>query len=158
MIFVTVGQELPFDRLIKAVDEWSGKHSRGDVFAQIGQTKRRPINIKWVDFLEPVDYRKRIEEASLIVSHAGVGTITYALKKGKPIIILPRLAELGEHYTSHQKPTAEYFKDKYGIVVVDNKGELINKLDSPDSIKSRKPINFAASEELLKTIKDFINQ
>ena len=36
MIFVTVGTQLAFDRMIKAVDEWAGARGRTDVFAQVG--------------------------------------------------------------------------------------------------------------------------
>jgi hypothetical protein len=33
MIFVTVGTQGQFDRLIRTVDEWAGGHGRTDVFA-----------------------------------------------------------------------------------------------------------------------------
>lgn len=36
MIFVTVGTQVQFDRLIRTVDEWAGARARSDIFAQIG--------------------------------------------------------------------------------------------------------------------------
>lgn len=35
MIFVAVGTQLPFDRLIGAVDKWAASRGRNDVHAQI---------------------------------------------------------------------------------------------------------------------------
>ena len=37
MIFVTVGTDSPFDRLMQVVDEWAAASGRTDVFAQIGE-------------------------------------------------------------------------------------------------------------------------
>ena len=36
MIFVTVGTQGPFDRLVRAVDKWAGMRARADIFAQTG--------------------------------------------------------------------------------------------------------------------------
>ncbi len=38
MIFVTVGEQLPFDRLVRAVDEWAAASGK-EVFAQIGNSE-----------------------------------------------------------------------------------------------------------------------
>ena len=50
MIFVTVGTQLPFDRLIRAVDNWAKAAGRRDVFAQIGPASYRPLHIDSADF------------------------------------------------------------------------------------------------------------
>jgi len=44
--FATVGSQEPFDRLIRAVDEWAVLHGRSDVFAQIGDSTYCPEHIK----------------------------------------------------------------------------------------------------------------
>ena len=36
MIFVTVGSQLPFDRLVRAVDDWAAGNGGAAAFAQIG--------------------------------------------------------------------------------------------------------------------------
>jgi UDP-N-acetylglucosamine transferase subunit ALG13 len=53
VIFVTVGAQMPFDRLVKAVDQWAGENGREDIYAQIGQSDYRPSNIQWTKFLKP---------------------------------------------------------------------------------------------------------
>ena len=58
MIFVTVGEQLPFDRLIKTVDEWAASQGREDVFAQIGKASYIPKHIKWTKFVSPEKFIK----------------------------------------------------------------------------------------------------
>jgi UDP-N-acetylglucosamine transferase subunit ALG13 len=41
MIFVTVGSQMPFDRLVEAVDGWVGQTTR-EVLAQIGDSQLKP--------------------------------------------------------------------------------------------------------------------
>ena len=87
MIFLTVGSELAFDRLVKAVDEWCFSRQRDDVFGQIaapGPNGYYPKHFPWEGFVTPAKYEQLIEEADLIVGHAGMGSIITALTKEKP--------------------------------------------------------------------------
>ena len=61
MIFVTVGTQVHFDRLIRTVDEWAGVRGRSDVFAQIGPSNYRAQHIQTKPFIDPTEFRKRIE-------------------------------------------------------------------------------------------------
>ena len=63
MIFVTVGHQMPFDRLISAVDKWAAERGRDDVFAQIGETELRPRHIRWAAKVDPGEFRERVEAA-----------------------------------------------------------------------------------------------
>ena len=47
MIFATVGTQLPFDRLIVALDQWAASSPDVEVFAQIGRGEYRPGPITW---------------------------------------------------------------------------------------------------------------
>ena len=97
MIFVTVGTQGQFNRLIRTVDEWAGSRGRTNVFAQTGQSDYRPKHIRSKPFIDPTEFRKRVETASLVIAHAGMGSIITALELGKRIIVMPRRAKLGEH-------------------------------------------------------------
>src|SRR5688500_7551831 len=87
LIFVTVGAQMPFDRLVRTVDQWAGDRRRSDVFAQIGASDYRPSNIRWERFLEPEEFKQRYAAASVIVAHGGTGSIITALHLGKPILL-----------------------------------------------------------------------
>jgi UDP-N-acetylglucosamine transferase subunit ALG13 len=88
VIFVTVGGQIPFDRLVRGVDEWAGARSDVHVFAQIGLSELRPRNIDWTEFLTPEEFRQRVQSARALVAHAGMGSILTALEFGKPILVL----------------------------------------------------------------------
>ena len=117
MIFVTVGTQLPFDRLINAVDTWASRNPDIEIIAQIGPTDIQPINMQYSSFLSPDKADEYFVQASLIVSHAGMGSILTALKYRKPILILPRRASLSEHRNDHQMATAKWLCNKPGITV-----------------------------------------
>ena len=92
MIFVTVGTQLPFDRLVRAMDEWAARHHRNDVFAQIGPANAyRPRHVQWSNFIPAPEFRRWMERADLVVSHAGMGTIISALELGAPILLIQSL-------------------------------------------------------------------
>ena len=88
MILVTVGTQLAFDRLIKAVDAWVGNHPGERAFAQIGPANFQPCHMESNDFVPPDQADALFRDAELIVSHAGMGSILTALKYRKPIICI----------------------------------------------------------------------
>ncbi|MCU0779024.1 MAG: hypothetical protein MUF86_15345, partial [Akkermansiaceae bacterium] len=92
--------------MLHVIDSWARENQRKDVFAQIGAGAWKPDFIEYVEFLEPREFKRRFNEASLIISHAGMGTILSALLHGKPILVMPKLASLGEHRNEHQLATA----------------------------------------------------
>lgn len=75
MIFVTVGAQMPFDRLVKAVDHWAKEKGRGDVFAQIGPTEWRPSHIEWTQFLTSAEFFEKFEAADAIVALGSSPTV-----------------------------------------------------------------------------------
>lgn len=139
MILVTVGTQLPFDRLIKAMDALAPElHER--VVAQVGPSNYAPQNIDAFPNIEPSKFASLFQEARVIVAHAGIGTIMNARKFQIPIIILPRLASKGEHRNDHQLATCHQIRGYTGIYVADNEDELRalskrNDLVPPDTLE-----------------------
>lgn len=128
MIYVTVGTQLPFARLIKAVNDVAAEKGL-DVFAQIGPDKSHYNAIKTADFVDPEEANRFIREADLIIAHAGMGTIITASQYGKPLIIMPRHFQFGEHRNDHQIATARRFQDFSNITVVDDKRSLADAVN-----------------------------
>jgi len=127
MIFLTVGTQFPFDRLIKSVDQaFDGRLINEEIFAQIGETSYKPLNFESVVSLEKNVFDKRLKEASSVISHAGMGTITMALKNHKPLLVMPRLKRYREHVNDHQVATARKFEELGHILAVYDAKDLPN--------------------------------
>lgn len=156
MIFVTVGTQLPFDRLVETVDKWVGM-TGSEVFAQTGSTFYKPLNLKYSDFLNPSEVEEIFKKATLVVSHAGIGSILSALKYRKPIIIMPRRASLNEHRNEHQLATAKWLNNKSGIHVAWDETELAQLLTKSESLNSSSGMSDLASQELIENLKNFIS-
>ena len=156
MIFVTVGASEPFDRLIGAVDQWAGVRGRTDVFAQIGSSDYRPKDIAVIQFVQPLEYRTLVHSASVVVAHAGMGSIIAALEAGKPIVVMPRRAHLRETRSDHQVATAHQFAQQGRIIVALDEQQLFSKLDQVQSSFVKDKISAEASPQLISTIRAFI--
>jgi UDP-N-acetylglucosamine transferase subunit ALG13 len=158
MILVTVGAQMPFDRLVRTVDEWAAQRGRNDVFAQIGTTDWRPRHIEWVPFLPPDEFRKRVIEATIVVAHAGMGSIITALELGKPILVMPRRGHLRETRNDHQVATAERFLAQGRIQVAFDEAELVTQLDRLEELTIQKHdlLSTTASPELIGELRKFI--
>ena len=129
MILVTVGGQLPFDRLVHAVDEWARDNRREDLFAQIGTSSNPPRHIRWEYFLSPTEFQNKALEAEVIIAHAGMGSILTALELQKPVVVMPRRAHLGEHRNDHQWATVRHLSKDIGVVVAADEVELAALLD-----------------------------
>lgn len=156
MIFVTIGTQLPFDRLIKIIDELAPQLNE-EVIAQVYQCGFTPQNIKTIDFLAPDEFNTLYEKARLIISHAGMGTILSALQKEKPIIVFPRIAALGEHRNEHQLATARKFKEMGTVNVAMNEEELTSMLLKGNHATHQR-IGNSASPSLIQSIQKFIDE
>jgi UDP-N-acetylglucosamine transferase subunit ALG13 len=156
MIFVTVGTQVHFDRLIRTVDEWAGSRGRSDVFAQVGPSNYLAKQIETKPFIGPEEFRKAVESASVIVAHAGMGSIITALELGKRIIVMPRRAALGEQRNDHQLSTAKRFAAQGRIIVALNEQELLEKLDHLDATVELDRLGAHASPDLIATIRTFV--
>lgn len=157
MIFVTVGTQLAFDRLISAVDDWSACHPTVKVFAQTGPAAKLPEHMKFADFVAPDTADELFQEASLIVSHAGMGSILTALRYKKPILIMPRRASLGEHRNEHQLATAKWLGSTPGISVAWDEKEIGTFLDRREMLNGGAGISDFASPELIQRLKACIH-
>lgn len=156
MKFLTVGTQLPFDRLVKHVDAWARARS-ANVYAQVGPTEFEPRFITAVRRLEPRDFGVKMREATAVISHAGMGTILTALQLGKPIVVMPRLAKFKEHRNDHQLATAKQLIGRPGILVAMNEEELASRLDALESMTAFEGVAERASGELIEAIRAFID-
>lgn len=156
MIFVTVGAQMAFDRMIRAVDEWAGAHGRTDVFAQIGPAEYTPRHIAHTEFLEPPQFAERAKSASVIVAHAGMGSIITALTMGKPILVMPRRGDLRETRNDHQVATAKRLGELGKVAVAMDERELVERLGRLDELTAAGAIGSHAQDSLIEAVRGVI--
>lgn len=157
MILVTVGAQMPFDRMVRAVDAWAGTRGRRDVFAQIGETDYRPLHMEWTPFIDPGQFRERVARSDVLVAHAGMGSILTALEAGKGILVMPRRGDLRETRNDHQVATARRFLELGRVSVAFDENELATKLDDLHGVGAGGRIGPYASDRLIRAIRDFID-
>lgn len=131
-IFITLGsQKFQFNRLLKAVDELceKGTVDAEDVFAQIGYSDYLPKNFSYKKFLDRDEFSKEMGKADIVITHGGTGAIIGAVKKGKKVIAVPRLAKYGEHVDDHQLQLVGQFKELDLICECDDVDKISDALD-----------------------------
>ena len=135
MIFVTVGtHEQPFDRLIRAVDEWAASSSE-DVLIQTGVSSYEPVNCRWQHFFKQQEMYDFINQARIVITHGGPSCYFDVLKRGKIPIVVPRHHEFGEHVDDHQlEISREYKRINNSIILIEDIEQLSKSIDDYDSI------------------------
>jgi UDP-N-acetylglucosamine transferase subunit ALG13 len=158
VILVTVGTQLPFERLIMAMDSLSPKLDE-PIFAQIGDSSYVPKNFEYCDMMQPAIFEAKFAQASRIVSHAGIGSVLTAKRHGKPIIIFPRRLSEGEHRNDHQLATCEQLETRPGIFVAYDEVALENLVlsDMPASLPEGQTSHLGnGRQRLIEGLADFI--
>lgn len=156
MIFVTVGTQGPFDRLVRTVDSWAGGVAREDVFAQIGPSEYEPQSIRFVQSLEPDEFRQLIREASVVISHAGIGTILQVSEAGVPAIVMPRRVALGEQRNDHQWATANRLAELGLVTVARDESDLLGVLAEVDDLSTGRSDASDRRDQLISRLRAFI--
>lgn len=127
MIFVTVGNAThSFRRLLVAVDVCaeSGLFGAERVFAQTGYNPIQLGHCEGRSFLSRSEFRKSLEEASLVISHGGAGTILEMIHLNKVPVVMPRRKRYGEHVNDHQVQLVRAMASQGWIVPVFEPEEL----------------------------------
>lgn len=153
MIFVTVGTQLPFERLVAAVDNWSGtKSPKPEVLAQVGAGRLDYVNLRSVRTLDGAQYSAAVADAELIIAHAGTGSILTALDYGIPVIVMPRDNRRGEHRDDHQMQTARQLETMGLVSIAWSETELPLLIDD----KLRRPRGASTMRKRGTELVDFL--
>ena len=157
MILVTVGMQIPFDRLCRSVDDWAGARKRDDVFMQTGETDWVPEHSKHTKMIRPDEFRELMTKADLLIMHVGVGSIVTASDYGIPMVLMPRRESLLETRNDHQYHAPLKIRETPGIEVAMDETEIPGILDRIDWDR-RPEVDFGAtSPELIRNLSQFIN-
>ena len=153
MIFVALGtQDKSFKRLLDLAEKIN---TDDKIICQAGFTKYESSKLEIHDYFDADEYNKTINEADVVISHGGVGTILNALSLNKKIIVVPRLKKYGEHQNDHQLQVARVFNEKGHIVLFED-GNDINEVLKKAKEFSPKPF-VSNNANFVNKMKDYLD-
>lgn len=152
MIFVSAGTQFPFDRLVRMVDSVAEEFGE-EIVAQAMPDKYNPVHFKLFNIIPSQEYNNYVANSRIVVAHAGMGIIITALKLGKPILVLPRLARLGEHRNEHQTSTATHLQQMGYVNVIESVDDLRRFLAAPQASANKQELR----REVTSDLTDFIS-
>ena len=157
MILVLLGtQNNSFVRLLEAIQKnIDEKIITDEVIVQAGFTKIESKDMKILSLIDKEELSKLQDEADLIITHGGVGSIISSLKKGKKVIVVPRLKKYDEHVNNHQLQIARRFEQEGYVKHVINLKNLEKVIKSMDEFIPR-PYESDESN-VLTIIENYIN-
>jgi len=152
--FVCLGtQDKTFNRLLEVIEK---SDLSDEIIVQAGFTKFNSSKMDIKEYLNPSEFEKYMEEANLIITHGGVGTILKALNKNKKIIACARLAKYKEHQNDHQKEIIDKFEEE-GYLLQLNENQNLNELLK--QIEDFKPKKYLSNQEnFLRQVKEYLNK
>jgi UDP-N-acetylglucosamine transferase subunit ALG13 len=158
MIFVTIGTQVPFDRMIQAVDEAAPLLHGKELIVQALESQYKAKHFKTLDYISPSDFKHYIESSELVISHAGTGTILSVSQLEKPLIVFPRSGKLKETRNDHQMATCRKLESITKLQVAYDQQQLTEKiglyLQGKLPVMERVPTH--ASTGMLNSIRHFI--
>ena len=140
MILVLLGtQNNSFVRLLDAIqNNIDKKVIRDKVIVQAGFTKFESKDMEIFSLMDKDRLSELQDKADLIITHGGVGSIISSLKKGKKVIVVPRLKKYGEHVNNHQLQIARRFGEEGYVKYVINLKNLAKTISKIDKFEPRK--------------------
>jgi UDP-N-acetylglucosamine transferase subunit ALG13 len=151
VIFVTVGNATQgFGRLLNAVDRMAGEGAFGKeiVFIQSGNNPGfRTSHCKHEPFLDMANFETKIQEADLVISHAGAGTLFHVFQAGKLSVVMPRRKKYGEHVDDHQIELVEALAAEGRIIPAYEPEDLPNAIEKAFAENRRRKGSGVRSEE-----------
>lgn len=158
MILVLLGtQNNSFYRLLEEIEKNIKDGTiKEEVIVQAGYTKFQSYRMRIIDLMSKEQLEQFQDEADLIITHGGVGSIISSIEKGKKVIAVPRIHEYGEHVNNHQKEIVKDFNDKGYIIGVEKVEDLKQAIIKSKNFEPKKyqPNN----EKMLKIIEEFIDK
>lgn len=126
MILVTLGtQDKPFARLLEAVQRAIDDGAIKDrVVVQAGYTEFESKDMEIFDYIPQEKFASYLNEADLIITHGGVGTIMTGLREHKKILAGARLAKYKEHHNDHQTQLLTAFSQKGYLIYMEDLSDI----------------------------------
>lgn len=153
MIFLLTGtHEQQFDRVVRAVDELETGEEK---VIQYGYSTYRPVSSKSRDFMSFDEVKNHMKQASVVVTHAGTGSVMLALSLGIRPIVAPRYKIHGEHVDDHQLQLVDTLV-KDGLVVPFYDGDSLEARIHEARVAMENPRKIEPDARLVSDIRKII--
>lgn len=125
--FVSVGNaKQGFTRLLEMVRK-AASDLPAPVFVQHGHTTwHNASGIQASAFIGMDEFAQRVQQAKVVILHAGAGSVIHAVRAGKVPVLLARRMALGEHVDDHQAEFAREVSAAGKAVLVNDNTTLID--------------------------------
>lgn len=151
MILVLCGtQKQPFTRLWEQLQPLVPLY---DIRIQAGHnpwTSTSPY-LQVVDFIKPEQMMQWVDEAELIITHAGAGSMLQAIQAKKRVIAVPRLSKYHEHVNDHQVELARKFEALGYLKVLEDHQDLLSLVESMSHFQ---PTTYEPKKDLVPTLRE----
>lgn len=128
--FVTVGNALQsFARLLEGVGRIAARLPQ-PVIIQHGHTPTLECQCQFVAFLSMDDFIRQLDNAQVLIMHAGAGSLIHAIRAGKTPVVMPRRAVFGEHVNDHQMELARALSEAGRVVVAHDPEDLMQAVEA----------------------------
>ena len=154
MILVTLGtQNQKFYRLLDYIEKANIKDK---IIVQAGGSiNYKSKKMQLFKFIDYDEMDKLIDEADLIITHGGTGSIIMPLQRGKKVIACARLEKYKEHINDHQKELVSIFAEEGYLLELNEENNLDDLLKE---VKTFKPNKYVSNQEnFVKLIKQEID-
>lgn len=125
------------------------------VIVQNGHTSFQSEYLDIRPFMAPHELEELYQQADIIITHAGTGSIVRGVKLGKKVIAIPRLSSKGEHVDDHQLEILKQFSDM-GYVLPWNENDNLEIL--LERIEQFFPKKYVSNKiTIINYLKDYID-
>lgn len=124
-VLVSLGtQKQQFTRILRLIEN-SEELKCAEILVQAGHTKYKSDRMNIIEFMNQEGFNIALNDADIVICHGGVGTIFSALKSGKKVLAVPRLAKYDEHVDDHQLEICRELQ-KEGYILYLNDSEIFD--------------------------------
>ncbi|MCK8107707.1 hypothetical protein MTF64_12550 [Pseudoalteromonas sp. 2CM41L] len=147
-ILVTVGSS-PFKSLVRAVDLVAKNHTNHEFTFQISSSAYKPESGSYFTFSK--QFSDYIDDADVVITHAGAGTVFELLEKEKKCIVVPNY----ERVDKHQADLTAYLEHNSFAIVCHKLKQIDTCIKQIDSFQAKPYIKepFFLTEDLINIFK-----
>lgn len=143
MILVTLGTQ--DQKMYRILDMLEHSNIKDKIVVQAGgSSDYKSDKMEIIKFVSMDEMDKLLDEADIVITHGGSGSILSAIKKGKKVLAIPRLSKYHEHINDHQTEiVSEYVKEGYILDIkeddnIDDRIKDIKKFKSKKFVSNKK--------------------